>query len=360
VFSGGISFLKELATQGVSTLDEARNHAYAIYILTRNEIVTTNYLTNLQLTLEQHPDFDWKNDIISAYIAATYQMLKNTNEAEKLIAYFKIQTKSLNSENDFYTQYTANAQYVYLIAKHFPNRLTQIDASVIMSLVNALNDNTITTILSGYSSLALAAYNPSFPPISDKIPFITETTGNKESTLATEGEYKKAQVTVNAEKITFNNPGNFGLFYQLTQAGFDKNLPTTAIQQGIDVFREYRNAEDKVVTNVSLGEDMIVHIRVRANDGQSHSNIALVDLLPGGFEVARDSIQASNMDYVDVREDRVIFFGYIDPESKEMTYKVKATSAGKFVVPPLLGTAMYNPMIKSLSLTGTMTVAEGK
>ena len=72
VYTTGISYLKEIAARDVSTLSDARINAYAIYLLTRNEIVTTNYLTNLQLTLNQHKEINWQSDITGAYMAATY------------------------------------------------------------------------------------------------------------------------------------------------------------------------------------------------------------------------------------------------------------------------------------------------
>lgn len=361
IFSAGISFLKDLATQSVTNLDDARIHAYAIYILTRNEIITTNYLTHLQLTLDQHPDFDWHNDIISAYIAATYQMLKNSADAEKIIGYYKLKTKNLSSETDFYTKNTANAQYVYLIAKHFPNRLpNSVDMNVVMSLVNALNDNTISTILSAYTSIALAAYNPHLSSSSDTVPSITATLyDNKEHELTTkDAVYKIAQLNLVAKNVIFNNPGKQTLFYQLTQAGFDKSLPSKATQQGIEVYRELRNSIDIVTNSVTLGDEIVVTIRARATDNQEHNNIALVDLLPGGFEVVRDSIQSANMDYVDVREDRVVFFGNVGLDSKQITYKIKATNVGKYIVPPIYGTAMYNPTIQSIGVMGSISVVE--
>ena len=147
VFSAGIGYLKDLAAQTVTTLNDARVQAYAIYILTRNEIVTSNYLSHLQLTLDQHPEMDWHKDITSAYIASTYQLLKSENEANKLINYFKPLTKTITEQTDFYTQYTANAQYLYLVAKHFPDRLQKLDTSIIMSLVDALNNDSISHIV---------------------------------------------------------------------------------------------------------------------------------------------------------------------------------------------------------------------
>ncbi len=152
VYSSGINYLKELAATEVTTLEEARLTAYAIYMLTRNEIVTTNYLTNLQLTLNKDKSIAWKGDITSAYLAATYQLLKSDNEADKLIQYYQPGSKQSDT-NDFYNQNIADAQYLYLIAMHFPARLEALNESVMRILVTALNDDTMSTVMSGLRDL---------------------------------------------------------------------------------------------------------------------------------------------------------------------------------------------------------------
>lgn len=361
IFSSGIGFLRELAVREITSMEEARLQAYAIYILTRNEIVTTNYLTHLQTALDKNPGYDWHRDITSAYIASVYQLLKNSADAERIIGFYKPDTKSANPNNDFYNQAIGDAQYLNLIARHFPERLQNLNINLVTSLVNALNENTMSTLLSGYTSLALAAYNQFYSMPHDAATLsISETLNDgKQNSLSTSngGLYQKVNIAANASAIAFLNPGKQGYFYQLTQAGFDKNLPEKMIKQGIEVYREFVNADNNTVDSLLLGDEITVRIRARALDDQYHDNTALVDLLPGGFEVVRDSVQAQNMDYVDIREDRVIYFGSIGPESREIQYRIKATNTGKFIVPPMLGMSMYNPLIKSLGLAGSITVS---
>jgi uncharacterized protein YfaS (alpha-2-macroglobulin family) len=344
VFSAGIAYLKDLAAKNIATLDDARLHAYAIYILTRNEIVTSNYLTHLQLSLDENAGIKWRNDITSAYMAATWQLLKNNNEAEKLIA----TPPQVSDSSDFYNRDVANAQYLYLLAKHFPARLQAVSKTMLPSLVAALNNNTISTILSGYTTLALSAY-PEAAASTDALTVSEVLANHEERALSsTLGVYK---IDLDGKKIIFNNPSRQLFFYQLTQAGFDRELPQENIREGIEVFREYRDKNDKPLSDVKTGDEIIVHIRVRATDNQYHANNAVVDLLPGGFEVVRDSISSpADMDYVDMREDRVVFFGSIHPDTKEIVYRIKAVSAGKFIVPPVLASSMYNPAVRAMMI----------
>lgn len=362
VFSAGIIYLQDLVSQdNIASLEDARLHAYAIYLLTRNEIVTTNYLTHLQLTLEKNPEYNWQSDITNAYIAATYQLLQNTAEAGKIINYYKPKTVADSVNTDFYNHTIADAQYLYLLNKHFPERLQKLDPTLVTSLASALSNDTISTLISGYSSLALATYNQFYSSSADDSLTITEVLadGKQNNIPNSHSLYQKATLNSDVTNITFNNLTKRGYFYQLTQAGFDTTLPKEAIKQGIEVYREFRTVDNKSLTNTSLGDEITVHIRARAIDNQAHSNIALLDLLPGGFEVVRDSIELdkmTNIDYVDIREDRVIFFGRLTSDSQEITYRIKATNIGKYTVPPLYATAMYNPLIKSLGVAGSITV----
>ncbi|VVC77248.1 hypothetical protein AQUSIP_25750 [Aquicella siphonis] len=358
VYSAGVGFLKEVSVRTPADLDQARVQAYAIYLLTRNEMITTNYLTNLQLALDRNPDLHARDDITYAYIAATYQLLQNAAEADKFIRYFK-PLSLIGQANDFYNANTVNAQYLYLIAKHFPQRLQALDDALVMTLVNALNDNTMSTILAGYATLALNSYaqSSSTPVANDNITIREVFADGKEHELAsTPGLYKIVLPGLPARKINFDNPGRQPMFYQLIQEGFDREPPKKIINQGMEVMREYRSEENNPVTGIQLGRELTVHIRVRSNDNRYHDNIALIDLLPGGFEVVGDSIQTQDMDYVDVREDRVIFFTGIGPESREITYRIKATTKGQFTIPPIMGASMYNPGIKSMGEAGKMSV----
>lgn len=64
LLQGGLSYLRDVASQNPSNVDMARQQAYAIYVLTRNEIVTTNYLTNLQLYLDKDYAKTWQQELV--------------------------------------------------------------------------------------------------------------------------------------------------------------------------------------------------------------------------------------------------------------------------------------------------------
>ena len=78
-----------------------------------------------------------------------------------------------------------------------------------------------------------------------------------------------------------------------------------------------------------MGEPITVRLRVRSLRPESVTNVAVIDLLPGGFEVVGSSLQPGvssikGVDYVEVREDRAVFFATIPTQTLEITYQIKS------------------------------------
>jgi uncharacterized protein YfaS (alpha-2-macroglobulin family) len=173
---------------------------------------------------------------------------------------------------------------------------------------------------------------------------------------ASNNPYQQINSVDDIKSIQFTNPSSKNYFYQVAQSGFDKNTSNSALTKHLEIFREYRDASQKVITTAELGQEIEVHIRIRALDNSYLSNIAIVDLLPGGFEVVNDSINRSNVDYADTREDRVIFFTSAAKDVKEIVYKIKATNTGDYALPAITATSMYNPTILARGETSTIKV----
>ena len=353
----GIGYLKELASQNPTSMESARIQAYAIYILTRNEIVTTSYLTNLLMYLDKNQADVWKKDITGAYIASIYQLLQSNAEAMRLIKQYEPESKSIKA-TDFNDANIADAQYLYLLAYHFPELLSSKGNKLVMTLVNTMNSDNINTVLSSYTSLALAAYTHNTQQSDNASIAIGETlaNGSRKELTSTKSAYAKADIDMDAKDATISNIDKHTLFYQFIQAGFDKTPAPDVIKQGVEIFREYRTADKSVIQSTTLGTEIEVHIQIRALDNQYLSNIAIVDLLPGGFEVVRDSVDSDHVDYTDAREDRVVFFLSLSPDNTEIVYRIKAVSTGTFIVPPVFAESMYNPAVKAQGPASTMLV----
>ncbi|MBX9899336.1 MAG: hypothetical protein K2Y28_01005, partial [Burkholderiaceae bacterium] len=134
------------------------------------------------------------------------------------------------------------------------------------------------------------------------------------------------------------------------------------------------DAKGTVITEAALGDEVTVRVRVRATDRNYLPQVALVDILPGGLEPVLTSPSDSDspdtplwrqrlggkstwaIDYADIREDRVIFYGNVTGGLTEVTYKARATNVGSFVIPAAYGEAMYEHRIFARAASGTFKV----
>ena len=61
-------------------------------------------------------------------------------------------------------------------------------------------------------------------------------------------------------------------------------------------------------------------------------------------------------EYTDTREDRLVLYGAIGSDVQEYVYRIKATNAGEYAVPPTFGESMYDRSVQARSLGGKITV----
>ncbi len=360
----GQDYLRWYVGQSSSGLSDARDRANAIYLLTRMGEVTTNYLVDLEEGLNKSYKDAWQQDILSAYMAATYQLLQKDKEANRLIKRYKL--GSVHEDlNDFHSELTIDAQYIYLLAKHFEAKARELDGEQILRLTDRIFKGEYNTISSAYSILALGAYSKLVlsNEFNEKISFSAVMSDEKKQILTAALEpFLKASYPAGTHSLQID--GNEGLFYLNVQAGFNHTLPTAATREGLEIIRSFEDEKGNEVTEFEQGKELIAKLKIRALGGKSLSNVAVIDLLPGGFEVVRSSVNRTaagwRADYVDIREDRVVYYGDFGSSVRELSYKVKLTAAGEFVIPPSYAESMYDRSIRAISASGRFRVSAGQ
>jgi len=359
MLDSGLDYLRQIAAREVNSLVQARLRAYAIYVLTRNGTITTNYLTNLHEYLDrQHAD-DWRNDLAAAYMASSYELLKQTQLGAQLIGEYRLGAGN-EMVSDFDTRLGRDAQYVYLLARHFPDQLDEIDAATIQSLVKPIMQNRFNTLSSAYTVLALREYtNAVFEESGETMLGISDASGDALKILAEAAVFSRTQVANSVDQLQIDGSNGTDIYYVLSQTGFDKTPPIEATANGLEIYREYLNDQNKQVSTAQIGEELTVRLRVRST-GITRSNVAVVDLLPGGFEILTESVRDQYgtwySDYKDVREDRVVIYGTFTDRISEIRYRVKLTSAGDFVVPAAYAGSMYDRSIQANTKPGRFQV----
>ena len=362
----GLGFLKQLASRPIDSLSKARDRAYAIYVLTRNGIVTTRMLDGLrkELAEEMKPE-NWEKDLTGIYIAATYKMLRLESEANKIISKSKLGDLQISDYQHFYDGLLRDAHLLYVLSYHFKDRLEDIKADELEKLVKPVLRGNFNTLSSASVILALDTYATATGTPKEMKLKIQEVLASKEKRELgiPPGLFPQIPFTQEAKSIQIDSEDDHNLFYQVTEAGFDKALPTKDIKEQLEVQREYRNAKGDVIDKVTLGEEAYVHLKVRALNNKQHYNVAVVDLLPGGFEVVLDKSLRENQSnwnpqYVDSREDRMIVFGAVGSSVQEFVYRIKAINVGDYKVPPTFGESMYDRSVMARSLGGKISVVK--
>jgi hypothetical protein len=389
----GLSYLRSIVRNDPDTLAQARERAYAIYVLTRNGQVTTNYLNQQRTVLDQNFVKLWKTDLTGAYLASSYKMLKQDRQADSLIGESRFGQAQQIDYGYFYDNLVRDAQLLYLMARHFPDRLPDLKAGAIEAIVNPVAEGRFSTLSSAYTILALDAYADSAGVATLAELSISETLvdNSNRNLVLPKGLFPKVEFSDKAKKVRIASGADFHLFYQVTQGGFDLAPPTQEIKQKLEIQREYRDDKNNVVNSMSLGGELTVHLKIRSVEQSGLQNVAIVDLLPGGFEVVRDSVRgavpaarsirhaedgeeeegeaypeqpspagagvaAFAAEYVDVREDRVVIFGRAYSNVQEFTYRIKAVNQGIYAVPPVFGESMYDRGVQARGLGARISV----
>ncbi|MEM8685321.1 MAG: hypothetical protein AAGF72_17995, partial [Pseudomonadota bacterium] len=351
MLDSGLSFMRQIAAEQVRSLPDARLRAYAVYILTRNGVVTTNYLTNLHEYLNREFDDAWRSDLAASYMAASYALMQQPQVADRLIDGYEF-GRGDGVSSDFDTRLGRDAQHLYLLARHFPDRLDDVDSDEVQRLIDPVMKNQFNTLSSAYTILALGAYTRAVIQQADLQVGISQVTLNETSLIAEPGYFARANVTNDIRDVRINGAAGRDIYYVLSQTGFDAEVQQSALAEGLEIQRAYLNADGDAVTSATIGDELTVRLRIRST-GRPRSNVAVVDLLPGGFEVSADSVHRGQggwtSDYTDVREDRVVVYGTFQDRVTEIRYRVKLTSAGSFAVPSAFASSMYDRSVQARS-----------
>ena len=368
----GLAHLQRMAEEEPGDFENARTQVEAIYLLTRNGVVTTNFLEHNREWFEQNARDTWGEDIACPYSASAYALLKNQKQADAMIGRFHLAGASLQAEDDYYNELGRDAEYIDLLALHFPERLRKLSAADLMALARPIMDGDYTTLSAAQAVLALDAYGRTVGGKDNALASLSidERAGKtaRPVPLTTGHLYQSGPFGLDADALVFHKPalsevGLPGLFYQVTEAGFDHKVVTAPISEGMEVSREYRDLKGNPAASVKMGGQLNVVLRVRGLGDRDITNVAVLDLLPGGFEVVPESIQTGGcrfdgIDYADVREDRVAAFGTISNRPTDITYRIRATNKGTYAVPPPQAEAMYHLKIRARGASGSITVTE--
>jgi len=179
-------------------------------------------------------------------------------------------------------------------------------------------------------------------------------------------------VDMGGKKLEITTDGDGTAYYYWEADGVVKGSgPVTSYDKDISIKRVYkdRDGKDLDLGHVPQGQLVVAQITV-SGALEDYKNLAVVDLLPAGFEVENPRLQNrevlpwvekqdenSRVDFLDIRDDRVIYFLPINSgQTVNYYYTLRAVTAGSFELPPVKVESMYDPAITSISGAGAITI----
>jgi len=385
-------------------LPALRQRALAVYLLVRQGRNAGNLLSAVQEQLDRDQPKIWREDVAAMFLAASYQRLQQVKPARDLALRGLARANAAQTPEFDYEHYydpaIEQAWTLYLIERHFPALTRQLKPSAIDRLVEPLRTNDYNTLSSALIVLALdahsaAAGNPKPPTLQ-----AADAKGPARQIGTTTGVVTAGGFRGSDSRVWVTPSDATPIWYVLTQSGYDRNQLPPAQSQGLEVLRDYLDKDGKPVTVLTLGQEITVRLRLRALGVKARGDIAVTDLLPGGFETvlqqapapaaaaatdtgddigddgegdgetADDNRAASAMPplalpgatlsvaHAEVREDRVVFYAWVSDAVTEIQYKIRANNVGRFVVPPIQAESMYDRRVLARGPAGaTLTVA---
>ena len=336
IIDNGINWLGLYASKEPQNIQEARLKAYAIYILARNGNIVTRYIDRLENYLESTHKDTYRHDIVSAYIGASYILMQEKDKGLMYIKSFKPEKDGFILYSDYDSNSLRNANYLYLVSMHAGELLPKY-TNLIENIIKNISDGYYNTLSAASFIMALGAVGDFSPTDNNISVLVADKNGNTNVVTFEKQNYASVEFDNNIKSITteFSNKSQTGYFYCVAQEGFNKELPKET-SNGLEIVKEYLNEKGDVINKAKIGDDVTVKIKVRAAKSDNFGLVVITDILPGGFEIERNSIVSNSLEYADIREDRAVFYVHNHGEISEITYKAKSVSSGEFTVPPFM------------------------
>ncbi|MFD1805796.1 alpha-2-macroglobulin [Pasteurella oralis] len=356
LFNNTVSALEyQSIPQEEDELVDLRQRAYSAYLLTRLGQVPSNALMSIRTELEQNfNNKDWQSDMLAAWLAAAYQMLKQETEANQLIESVIKQLTNERNEKWLYRSYSdpliQDSSMLYVIARHFPMHLAKVSDKVLTRIAQDLNQQRYNTLSSAMVLLALDAYTQQNQ---------TDITAlhiqqNEQDISQSNPLFRFADLMETQMNLAFVNNSTQPAWFALTQVGYPQKADDKALADGLEIYRTYTDEKGQPLNSVRIGDTIYATIKVRSISDYL-TDVIITDLYPAGFEVIWQSgVEEASADgwypqHSEVREDRILSYGDVEGEMKTLKYQLKAVNIGTFQIPPVYAESMYDRSIKAYS-----------
>jgi uncharacterized protein YfaS (alpha-2-macroglobulin family) len=167
--------------------------------------------------------------------------------------------------------------------------------------------------------------------------------------------------------IVISSSGKGKIYIAVSSEGLAVKGLVKPYNRRMTIQRRWLDREGKVINPKKLRVGDLVHVEVEISSpkGIHANNIAVVDALPGGMEVENPRLVTSaksglpkgdTPDHVEFLDDRVVLFCSVSSEKSTFRYALRVTTAGRFDLPPIQASCMYDPAVASLGKSGRVII----
>jgi uncharacterized protein YfaS (alpha-2-macroglobulin family) len=189
------------------------------------------------------------------------------------------------------------------------------------------------------------------------------------------GEFGSDGLVISAEQewagreieIVSNGPGP--AYWSIVDEGVPRGVETRDVTNGLMLSREYFSMSGDPVDPASIpqGDVIVAKISLASQSGPV-SNVVVADLVPAGLEIENPRLRrrgapewtagqpALPVEYLDVRDDRLLLFTTAQPREHQFCYTLRAVTRGRFALPPVQAEAMYDPAVVAIRGAGEVRV----
>lgn len=366
VYDAMLEGLKKEAKQGGDGGNEMQRVAYACYVLAaagHPEMSTMVYLKNNRL--------DALNDYSQFQLAGAFAFSGDLNTALSMLPTTVVPQSgdtARESGGNLNSSVRAQAIMLDILAEVHPNHPS------IPNLVKRLTDSAsnnngwYTTQENAFAFLALG-----------KI-LKKQMRGGYSGTVVLNGErladfdateHRFADENWGGAQVQVAVEGSGNCYFYWTAFGVQTGSAVQEFDNELQVRRSYYSESGVPIEDgiFQHGDLLVAEITIKALT-DTLENVAVVDVLPAGFEIENPRLESRagvawiskkgfQPDYMDIRDDRLIFFGKFRRQKRQkFYYALRAVTRGEFALPPVAAEAMYDPTKSSAASSGRIRVVE--
>jgi len=378
------NFLRALENEISSmpnSMSEARDFAYGAWVLTQSGVITSNVMSNLVSWLDKNGG-NWEKDIIAPLMAASMDLMMEEKIANRLLSGYKPDPNKAWSWSAGLDGLGERALYIAIIAKQFPEHVnTKKTTTIVSQMVGLISTKYYGDMSAALATRSLIFYSAAQEKKTEQASWSIKVfdddnkvilSGGNDNIGKSEAFMESDDGMLVSKMGAIKMDSNIPLYYHVNASGYPMDMPTKSTSSGLELSREYRDLDGNILSELTVGEDIVVAIRARVRS-ESYHDVVITDLLPASFELilaeggkmtrvgteegrAMSSVNATQTEddmntlYVDRREDRMIIYAALDNNETVFRYRVRVAHKGDFIIPPLQGKGLKNPTLQALTI----------